>query len=146
MAILEATKSREQNIKIQAEWSARSWCLTISRTLNILSDAKAVKLLDLHSGAEGAGEVETQQADAEIMFRLVVTSASQRAWSMSICDMAPRNFAGVLGPKPQASMDRMQADCEIVMKAVRLAADNDCEDQQAEHSALKARKPMQRYV
>ena len=104
---MNATKKRDENHRLQADWAARGWCKTVSTALGILTDSRAVRQLGFHVADP---DTATQQADAETMFRLVVGTASQRAWSMSIHDLPPRQFAGVLGQNAHAAIQRMDCD------------------------------------
>ena len=87
-----------------------------------------------------------QRADAETFFNLLVSTAEQRLWSMSICDIAPRQFAGLLHEDAgiaRTALARARADSECVQKALRLAYQEDGHpEQQAVAIARQASLPV----
>ena len=56
LGILAGSKSREDNVQMQAKWATREWCSTISRILGMLADPLAMKQLglDLMTGCDTA--------------------------------------------------------------------------------------------
>ena len=132
LQIMDATKSQDDNRTLQAYWASRGWLQTVAETLGLLVTDRTLRSLRLKVTSEDVGQ---QQERANMFYNLVLGAATKRAWSMSIYDVAPYNWAHLLYYSTRAdmqiAMNTLKDDCDIVKKALRLAGDRTCESRQA---------------
>ena len=130
LEIMDATKDRGMNLQLQSGWANRAWTQTLAATLGLLVDGLVLQQLQISDAA--AGDHEGRER-AETFLRLVLGTASKRAWSMAVYDLPGKTFAGFLDPNLHSAagaVNRCQTDCEIVQKALRLQGDAACADSQ----------------
>ena len=77
------------NRELQAFWAWRGWLETVAETLGLLGSDRPLQSLRLNVSVE---DTIQQQEHADLFYRLTLRSASKRAWSMSIYDVAPYNW------------------------------------------------------
>ena len=119
------------NRELQAFWAWRGWLETVAETLGLLGSDRPLQSLRLNVSVE---DTIQQQEHADLFYRLTLRSASKRAWSMSIYDVAPYNWAMLLtdsGFDVAKGLEKLKGDCLIVKKALRLKGDPDCQHRQA---------------
>ena len=125
--IIEATKSQEANMQLQASWARRGWLQTTAAILSLLSSDEVLHRLELDRR-------DSSQEHAELFYRLVTQAASKRTWSMSIYDIPPRNFASLLHRQPTHVLhgrDQIRSDASVVQKASQKSAERACDDWEA---------------
>ena len=90
----------------------------------MLGDALSKLKLGRGSHEEPASTAAQQRAKS--FYRLVVRAACKRAWSMSVHDVAPRSFAGLLHKDlnlARQCRDGIRSDFEAVTQALTLSKD-----------------------
>ena len=126
---LRLTHERATNISQQAAWSNKGVAKVASEILANLSDEWVMNrlLLDVLPGCDQ--EKLEKQKDATLFFRLCVSMASQRCWSVSpqwVCQ--PDNWLGILDSDLELAAEtkkRIEKDAEIVLDAVSKAYEKD---------------------
>lgn len=91
--ILEDVKAISTNRQTLAGWANRHWALDVGQILATLSNPEALQHLRL-IGPFASEDHEVE--DTRMFFNLVVSTASQRCWSMAICELPPDNWFGIL--------------------------------------------------
>ena len=93
LILMEATKSRETNVALQADWSCREWAQTIAQAFAQLRNPLALRALGIH----GTDTDEHTLQTASDFFELIVSIASKRSWSMATwSEVSPKSWAGLL--------------------------------------------------
>jgi len=142
---LRNTQERGTNISQQAAWSNKGVATVASEIFANLSDEWVMNrlMLDVLPGSDQ--EKLEKQKDATLFFRLCVSMASQRCWSLSpqwVCQ--PDNWLGILDSDVELAKEakkRIEKDAEIVSDAVTKAFEKDesC-DHQAYHTGNHSSK------
>ena len=118
LEILENVKTISTNRQTLAGWANRLWALDVGQILATLSNPEALQHLRL-TGPFASEDHDVE--DTKMFFNLVVSTASQRCWSMAICELPPDNWFGILDDDigyAGASRRRMQDDY-LLMKKIR---------------------------
>ena len=129
--MLEAAKDRGKNLALQASWANMSWSQVLSSTLGLLVDPAVLEQLEMQK-ASPADPRATEMAEA--FARLVIGTASKRAWSMAVYELPGKAFAGWLDADvylAQEAFQKSRTDWEIIQRALRLQGDPDCQDSEA---------------
>ena len=101
LGYLESVQKVDSNRQLLAGWSNRAWALEVGKVLSSLSDPECLARLRL-TGPHL--DMEQDEEDADLWFRLVVSTASHRCWSMAIhSELPPDQWFGVLDVDPSAS-------------------------------------------
>ena len=131
LEMLDAAKDREANIQLQAGWACRSWCQVLGSTLGLLTDTTALTQLGIRNATPGD---ETARHMAKTFVRLIFSTASKRAWSMSVYDLPGKAFAGLLNSDLDAAAESFKtcrSDFEAIQRALELLGDPGCGDTEA---------------
>lgn len=123
LAIMEATKDRQETIQIQALWANRGWAESIGNMFTELVADECLRKVGLLGRPEGDEGRKSQREAASRFVELVTASAAQRAWSMSIwSECPPLNFAGILSEdisEGRSAFQRMKHDAQVVTRLLR---------------------------
>ena len=114
--ILEKVKTIEDNRQTLAGWANRHWAFDVGQILATLSNPEALRHLRLTGPFASA---DHDVGDTTMFFNLVVSTASQRCWSMAVSELPPDNWFGILDDDighAGASRMRMQDDYLLIKK------------------------------
>ena len=118
LQLLDVCKDRDASLQLQAGWALGEWCSTIFEVFLPLFDLEALRCLNL---LQEDSSSSSQSEDGMTFMRLLVRTASARAWSMlTWSHIPPLNFAGILhgdAELRQEALVRMKEDCAIVLAA-----------------------------
>lgn len=124
---MECTKGRQETVQLQAGWATRSWSESVGNILVELVDDECLRRVGLLGRPEGEEGRKSQRDAASKFVQLIVTSAAQRAWSMSIwSETPPLNLCGILSEDPaqaRSALSKMKDDADVVTKLLQVNAD-----------------------
>ena len=129
LKILEQTKTRKENIQLQANWSNAGWAAEVLAIFELLEEDDVLLTLRLSASQQGLEEVSTDAStSAELFTGMLIKQASQRCWSMSMwSELPPLQWCGILDDEPAAArgaFEKLRTDADVV-KAALLASPGD---------------------
>lgn len=117
--LLELTKNRETNRQIQASWAMRGWGQTVGNILHMAVDGESLRFLKFGDGNDTQPDCKTE--DARTFLRLLVRTASAKAWSMAVwSEIPPLNWAGVIhqdSTMRKQALRRMEEEFQVMLFA-----------------------------
>ena len=125
LGYLESVQKVDSNRQLLAGWSNRAWALEVGKVLASLSDPECLARLRL-TGSHL--DMDQDEGDANLWFRLVVSTASHRCWSMAIhSELPPDQWFGVLdmdGPASAMAFSKLRTAFRVITNAKeRIAAE-----------------------
>ena len=118
LVLLDVCKDRDANLQLQAGWALGEWCSIICDIFLPLFDLDALRCLNL---LQEESSSSSQSEDAMTFLKLLVRTASAKAWSMLVwSNSPPLNWAGILhcdATLREEALVRMKEDCAIVLAA-----------------------------
>ena len=114
--ILSNVGTIASNRAMLAGLSNRHWSVEVGKCLASLSNPDALRHLKLIGPS---CSTDHDEEDATMFFNLVVSTASQRCWSMAVSELPPENWFGILDDDQAyagAARMRLQDDYLLIRK------------------------------
>ena len=127
--MLEQNSTRAGNIKMQASWANRSWCLNVGKTLAVLNSSAYLSKLGLNKLSASSDGKKIQTVDIQNWYMLTCKAAGEECFSSALhSHLSPHQWSGILDDDEEmalAALDMMIYDYEWVTEMIKILADPD---------------------
>ena len=121
---LELCKARSTNLQVQADWAAKGWAQTLVSLFGVLLEPKSLHWIGLD--APSIVDASSSRPMARDFVRLMLRTASARAWSMAIwSELPPFSWAAIAHSDEavrKTALQTMESDYEVVAAATGLVS------------------------